>query len=124
MSRKSRKLELLDGFCHSERSRGISSYLTLQMIRDVSTTLDMTNDESRWQLFVIRISSLFSASSFNASPARTIRHFLIVNLISGKQGGRRSHSTLRATKREGSRNRRCCDVARVHRVGGARLDLA
>src|SRR4029077_15995269 len=29
---------------------------------------------------VIRISSLFSASSFNASPARTIRHFLIVNL--------------------------------------------
>ena len=50
MSRKSRKLELLDGFCHSERSRGISSYLTLQMIRDVSTTLDMTNDESRWQL--------------------------------------------------------------------------
>src|SRR5207253_5619422 len=35
--------------------------------------------------------------------------------ISGKQGGRRSHPTLRATKREGSRNRRCCDVARVHR---------
>jgi hypothetical protein len=42
MSKKSRKSELLDGFCHSERSRGISSYLTLQMIGDVSTTLDMT----------------------------------------------------------------------------------
>jgi hypothetical protein len=42
MSKKSRKSELLDGFCHSERSRGISKYLTLPMIRDVSTTLDMT----------------------------------------------------------------------------------
>jgi hypothetical protein len=42
MSKKSRKSELLDGFCHSERSRGISKYLTLPIVRDVSTTLDMT----------------------------------------------------------------------------------
>src|SRR6476619_5615173 len=42
MSKKSRKSELLDGFCHSERSRDISKYLTLPIVRDVSTTLDMT----------------------------------------------------------------------------------
>ena len=42
MTKETRNLELLDGLCHSERSRGISKYLTLPIVRDVSTTLDMT----------------------------------------------------------------------------------
>ena len=51
MSKKSRKSELLDGFCHSERSRGISKYLTLPIVRDVSTTLDMTRlNVEDWQM--------------------------------------------------------------------------
>jgi len=47
MSKKSRKSELLDGFCHSERSRGISKYLTLPIVIGVSTTLDMTTTVGR-----------------------------------------------------------------------------
>jgi hypothetical protein len=83
MSKKSRKSELLDGFCHSERSRGISSYLTLQMIRDVSTTFDMTrtadgsigsaenmtNDESRRQL----LSSFGFRHCFVLRPSTPVR---------------------------------------------------
>ena len=42
MTKETRNLQLLDGLCHSERSRGISKYLTLPVVRDVSTTLDMT----------------------------------------------------------------------------------
>jgi len=45
------KFEALNHLCHSERSRGISSFFVLQLIRDVSTTLDMTKwlrEGGRW----------------------------------------------------------------------------
>jgi hypothetical protein len=43
------KSPLEASFCHSERSRGISQYY-LEKVRDVSTSLDMTNlARARWQ---------------------------------------------------------------------------